>query len=153
MAKPLVTFGSPEAAVIVPLRAVYVGRPEAYIPPATYTIDGRVIQAVSTSYPSWSLTGNETAVQVELEVGDTSDYPVTERARVRVNCNAAKGHRTNVLDLASLTLGLASRIQSAEVAGVRVLQGRSDVIEDPDTGNLMCWFAIGVDLKASLLAS
>jgi hypothetical protein len=144
VAKPLVTFADPEAAVVNHLRAKLAGRAEPYAPTAA---------SITTSYPSTTLTGNATAVQVDLESGGVADYPVAERAQVRVNCHAAPGRRTNVKDLASLTQGLLYGLSGPSVAGVAPLVGRSDVTEDPDTGNLMCWFLVRVDLTASVLAS
>ena len=144
MAKPLVTFPDPESAVVTYLRAELAGRAEAYAPASS---------AIAVTFPSTTLTGDATAVQVELESGSVADYPVTERAQVRVNCHAAPGKRSNVKALASLAQGVLYGLTSASVAGVTPMLGRSDVIEDPDTGNLMCWFTVRVDLKASLLAS
>lgn len=141
--KPLVTFPDPEAAAINHLRAAFGDRAETYLPTAAN---------VSVNYPSSSLAGDATAVQVELEVGGVNDYPVTERAQVRVNCHAAKGKRSNVKNLASLTLGLLTQLQSEAVAGVAPVLGRSDVIEDPSTGNLMCWFTVRLDMRATVLS-
>jgi hypothetical protein len=141
MSKPLVTFPDPEAAVINALKAAFLPRVEAY-KPATIT----------TAFPASALT-NATHVQVELEVGNADDYPIAERAQVRVTCYAAPGKRSNVKDLASLAQGLLYTHAGGDVAGVDILVGRSDVITDPDTKNLMVWFLARVNLKATLLAS
>lgn len=140
MSKPLVTFPDPEAAVINALKAAYLARVESY-KPATIT----------TAFPAAALT-TATHVQVELEAGNADDYPVTERAQVRVTCYASKDHRSNVKALASLTQGLTYTLAGGSIAGVDILIGRSDVITDPDTKNLMCWFLARVNLKATLLA-
>jgi hypothetical protein len=140
MSKPLVTFPDPEAAVINALKAAFLPRAEAY-KPATIT----------TSFPA-ALTSS-THIQVELEVGNADDYPIAERAQVRVTCYASKDHRTNVKALASLAQGLVYGLSGGSIAGVDILVGRSDVITDPDTKNLMCWFLARVNLKAIVLAS
>jgi hypothetical protein len=140
MSKPLVTFPDPEAAVVNALKAAFLPRAEAY-KPATIT----------TSFPATLTT--TTHIQVELEVGNADDYPIAERAQVRVTCYAAPGKRTDVKRLASLAQGLLYTHAGGDVAGVDILIGRSDVITDPDTKNLMVWFLARVNLKATLLAS
>ena len=140
--KPLVIFGDPETLLIDHLKAAFAGRPEAY-KPATIT----------SAFPATPLT-TQTHVQVELEVGTADDYPISERAQVRVTCYAAPGKRTDVKRLASLAQALVySHPGDANVAGCSILVGRSDVITDPDTKNLMVWFLARVNLKATLLAS
>lgn len=137
---PLVTFPDPEAALISYLKAAFAGRPEAYR--AT---------SVSTGFPAAGATYH---VQVELELGNADDYPVTERAQVRLNCWAPAGKRSDVKNLASLTQGLVySHPGDADVAGCSIPGGRSGVVEDPDTKRLMCWFLARVNLKAIPLAS
>lgn len=138
--KPLVTFPDPEAALIGYLSDVLVGYPETYAP-----------TTVSTGFPPGASPYH---VQVELEAGNADDYPIAERAQVRVNCWAPAGKRTHVKALASLAQGFAYRHPGdADVAGCQILVGRSDVITDPDTGRLMCWFLVRVNLKATVLAS
>lgn len=137
--KPLVTFGDPEAAARSILLTKLADRDEVYAPPLP--------AGVSTSYPSTSLAGDATHLQVELENADAGDYPIVERDQVRVTAHAAKGKRTNVKALASLAQGLLC----AE-SGVFPRLGRSGVSEDPTTGNLMCWFIVRVDIKATQLA-
>lgn len=138
--KPLVTFPDPEAAVINYLKAAFTPRSEPY--KAT---------SVSTGFPAAAATYH---VQVELEAGNADDYPVTERAQVRVNCWAPAGKRNEVKALASLTQGLVyAHPGDSDVAGCQILGGRSDVITDPDTKRLMCWFLVRVNLKATVLAS
>lgn len=142
MSKPLVVFGDPESLQIDYLTAAFEDRAEPY-KPATIT----------PNFPVTALT-TATHVQVELEVGGASDYPVTERAQVRFTCYAPPGKRTWVKDLASLTQALVlSQPGDDAVSGAFPLIGRSDVTTDPDTKNLMCWFLARVDLKANVLAS
>lgn len=138
--KPLVTFPDPEAAVINALKAAYLPRVETY-KPATITTDFPAAVLMTTTH-----------LQVELEVGNADDYPITERAQVRVTCYAAPGKRTDAKRLASLTQGLAYGLVGGSILGCDVLIGRSDVVTDPDTKNLMCWFLARVNLKATLLA-
>lgn len=147
MSKPLVTFADPEAAIINGLKAAYTPREESYKPATVKSsipvdADGKPISLTTATH-----------VQVELEVGNADDYPVTERAQVRVTCYASKDHRSDVKALASLTQGLVYGLSSATVAGCDILIGRSDVVTDPDTKNLMVWFLARVNLKATLLAS
>ena len=140
--KPLVTFPDPESAVVSRLTTAFTGRPETY-KPATITVN----------FPTTALT-TATHLQVEAESGGAADWPVTERAQVRVTCYAGPGKRANVKALASLTQGLLlSWLGDDEVAGIVPLIGRSNVITDPTTKNLMVWFTVRVDLKATLLAS
>jgi len=134
------TFPDPEAALIAHL-------------------DAALTATVSTTFPQTAILAPH--VQVELEAGDDNDYPVTERAQVRVTCHgpssypsgSGKSSRTEVKALASLARAHAVTLRSAAVSGVFPRGGRSGVIKDPDTGNLMCWFLVRVDLKATLLAS
>lgn len=142
MTKPLVIFCDPETVVVDYYKSAFAPRAESY-KPAT----------INTAYPSTSL-GATTALQVELEVGGTDGYPTTERAQVRVTAHAGKDARSNAKRLASLAQGLLfAHPGDANVAGTLPLVGRSDVIRDPDTGNLMVWFLFRVDLKATQLAS
>lgn len=107
----------------------------------------------STDYPSTSLAVNVKRVQVDLEGGDVDDYPVTERAQVRVTCHVGKAtasQRTVVKDLADDCRRHLVTNRTANVAGIVPLGGRSGVSTDPTTGNVMCWFLVRVDLKASL---
>lgn len=140
--KPLVTFADPEAKQRAYLVAQFATRGEPY-KPAT----------ISTKFPTVSLT-TATHVQVELEVGNADDYPVTERAQVRFTCYAGPEERTNVKLLASLTQALVyAQPGDADIAGARILTGRSDVIVDPATKNLMVWFLAEIAMKATPLAS
>lgn len=137
-----VTFPDPEKVVIDYLASAFAPRSELY-KPATITTD----------FPAVVLAANATHLQVELEVGNADDYPVTERAQVRVTAYAAPGKRTNAKALASLTLALlASHPGSSNVLGVTIRTGRSDVVADADTGNLMVWLLARVALKPSVLA-
>lgn len=140
--KPLVMFPDPEAAVVARLTAAFAPRSEPY-KPGTITV----------SFPSVALA-TQTHVQVELESGGVQHYPVTEKAQVRVTCHAGPGKRTNVKALASLAQGLLCSWEGDdEVFNVVPQLGRSDVITDPTTKNLMVWFTVRVDLKATVLAS
>lgn len=139
--KPLVTFTDPEALVTY-LTSTFAARVETY-KPAT----------ISVKFPDAALA-TTTHLQVELETSNTTDFPILERAQVRVTAYAGPGKRTNVKALASLTQGLLlAHPGSAGIAGIFPLIGRSDVIEDPTTKNLMCWFLVRVDLTATQLAS
>jgi hypothetical protein len=142
--KPLVIFDSPEPIFKPYLETALAARPEPY----TDT-------TVSLEFPTLALTKTplKTHVQVEFEGGGVADYPVTERAQVRFTCYAPRGERAAVQNLASLTQGLVLTYQGDPVAGTRPGAGRSDVIEDPTTKNLMVWFTAFVDLKATVLAS
>lgn len=149
MTGPLVVFADPEGVEIDYLKAAFLPRSEAY-KPAT----------VSTSFPSATLV-NATHVQVELEGGDARHYPVTERAQVRFTCHVPPvrragdtiGGRSDVKDLASLTQGLIyTQPGNNDVFGTRILVGRSDVVKDPDTGNLMVWFLAEVKMVAQVPA-
>lgn len=137
--KPLVTFADPEAAMIGYVIERYADRPEPYKP-----------NSVDQKFPGVLATG-QTHVQVELEYGNPNDYPVTERAQVRFTCYADKNSRSDVKRLASLTQGLVyGHPGDAQVAGTSPLMGRSDVITDPDTKNLMVWFTFRVNMLAVL---
>lgn len=136
-----VTFPDPEKVVIDYLVARFAGRPEAY-KPATIT----------SAFPTVALAGDSTHLQVELEVGDPEDYPVTEWAQVRLTGYAAPGKRSNAKGVAGLTLALvASHPGSASILATQIRTGRSNVIKDPDTGNLMVWLLARVALKPTVL--
>ena len=136
--KPLVTFADPEALAQQIVMDGWAARVEDY-KPAT----------VGVGFPPNPLTKSplRTHVQVELEVGGTEFYPVTERAQVRFNCWAPKGERAKVMALASLTQGIVLAHTDAHPQ-----TGRSDVVTDPTTGYLMVWFTALVDLRATQLA-
>lgn len=140
--KPKVIFADPENLIVDYLKAAWLPRVEAYKP-----------TTVNPNFPAATLSGNGTHLQVELEVGNADDYPITERAQVRVTCHAAQGKRDNVKALASLTQALLySHPGDGDVAGVFIQTGRSDVIADPATKNLMVWLLVRVALKATPLA-
>ena len=140
MSSLAVTFADPEALEIDYLKARFATRSESY-KPATIT----------TAFPATTLTAT-THVQVELELGGADDYPITERAQVRVTCYAAPGKRSDVKALASLTQALiANQPGSASIAGTKILVGRSNVITDPDTKNLMAWFLARVNMLPTML--
>lgn len=128
------------------------------LPDAEREVMGRLIAAgrsgVDLHFPTVPLAKGSTAIQVDLESSDTDDYPVVERAQVRVTCHAAKGERTVVKELAGDVLAdLYSWGGNANVAGVVPISGRSAVSTDPDTGNVMCWVLVRVDLLATTAAS
>lgn len=133
---PAVTFGDPESKYVDMLQAAFAGRSEPY-----------KASTVSTSYPASSLT-NTRHVQVELESGDVADYPVTERCQMRFTCHAPSGKRSDVKNLASLTMALVATRHTSGTAGALIRGGRSDVSVDPDTKNLMCWFIAEIPLLA-----
>lgn len=137
---PAVTFGDPEVLEVDYLTTAFAGRSEPY-----------KASTVSTTYPATALSGAR-HVQVELEAGNTDDYPVTERAQVRFTCHAPKGKRSDVKNLASLTMALVATQSTDGLAGAFIRTGRSDVSTDPDTGNLMCWFLAEIPLLATSLA-
>lgn len=142
--KPRVTFGDAEALQIDYLIDEYEGRAEAYAPAAT---------AITTKFPTSALT-TTTHIQVEHEVGGVADYPIAERARVRFTCYAPPGKRTWVKQLATLTMALVYAQPGTEaIEGADIVIGRSDVITDPTTKNLMVWFLAEITLAPALLAS
>jgi hypothetical protein len=105
---------------------------------------------VKTDYPSTRLTGTDYWLQVDLEASNTADYPVTERAQVRVTAHVAPGRRTAVKLIAAEALADLYTSVSSTVAGIVPISGRSAVSTDPATGNVMCWVLVRVDLLASL---
>lgn len=140
--KPAVVFADPEAAVVGYLTTAWAGRAESFKP-----------TKVATEYPSSQLAGSDTRIQVDLELGNADDYPITERAQVRVTCHAPRGKRSDVKALASTTQGLMyAHPGDGDVAGVFIPTGRSNVIVDPATQNIMVWFLARVVLKATPLA-
>ena len=134
-------FADPEHLLIDGLTEAFAIRSEPYTP-----------ATITPGFPAVALAGDATHVQVELEQGNTDDYPVTERAQVRVTCYAAPGHRDNVKNLASLTHALALGLSGPSLAGVQPRIGRSSVIEEPTTENLMVWFIVRADLIAQPLS-
>lgn len=139
--KPAVVFADPEALVVEYLTNAWAARSEPFKP-----------SKVSTDFPSSPLKDNDTRIQVDLELGNADDYPITERAQVRVVCHAPRGKRTDVKALASITQALMyTHPGDEDVAGVLIPTGRSDVTVDPATQNLMVWFLARVVLKATPL--
>lgn len=137
MSQPAVMFADPEARAKALLWAGMTGRPEAY-----------ATTSISVDPASASLAGDASHLQVELEGSDSTDYPILEHSQVRVTAYVAKGKRSNAKDLASLAQGLL-----LSHAGIFPGTGRSDVVKDPDTGNLMVWFLVRVDTSATPIAS
>lgn len=141
MTLPLVTFGDPEAEMVDYLKTAYASRSESFKP------------AKVTTEPPVKLSG-ATHVQVEMDGTPSDVYPAGEFATVRFTCHAPAGRRGDVKALASLTQGLAYRFPgSAGVAGAFPLVGRSAVIVDPSTKNLMVWFTCQVTLRPTPAAS
>lgn len=140
--KPRVIFGDPESLQIDYLKTAYADRTEAYKP-----------VTITPKFPAAALT-TSTHVQVELEVGGASDYPIAERAQVRFTCYAPPGKRDWVKLLASLTMALVyAQPGTSAIEGADILIGRSDVVTDPDTKNLMVWFLAEITLAPAVLAS
>jgi len=132
VSKPKVTFPDPEIVVKDVLVAT----------------EGAI---VSMDYPSAPLTGTNKKIQVSHEGSDSSDYPMVERASVRVTFHTAPNKRSDVKSYASSCLAkLANYRGSSTVAAFVPLIGRSAVSIDPDTGNHMCWVLIRVDMKATI---
>jgi hypothetical protein len=106
--------------------------------------------SVSTDYPSARLGSTATHIQVDLEASNTDDFPVTERAQVRVVVHASEGRRGAVKAIAAEVLAdLYSFTGNAGIAGIVPLSGRSAISSDPTTRNVMCWVLVRVDLLAS----
>lgn len=104
---------------------------------------------VDVAYPSDPLAGDEVWLQVDLETGNADDYPIAERAQVRITAHVPNGRRTLAKATADQArTALASWDGNAAVAGVGV-GPRSGVTTDPDTDNLMCWFLARVNLTSS----
>lgn len=140
--KPLVTFADPESVVRTYLLAAFAGRSEVY-KPATIT----------NAFPTAALTNDATHVQVELDGAGVDDYPVTERATVRVTCYAAPTKPSNAKNLASLTQGLLYAFAgNADAHGIDPLTGRIKTA-DPTTKNQMVSFTVRVNMRATQLAS
>lgn len=141
MVKPLVMFPDPEAVARTYLLAEFAARGEAY-KPATIT----------NSFPTSALAGNSTHVQVELDGVPGDDYPVTERATLRVTCYSAPTAATNAKNLASLTQGLLYAFPGNEQAhGVAPLTGRIKTV-DPATRNQIVSFTVRMNMRAIVLA-
>lgn len=139
--KPLVTFADPEKAIIDYLLGAFTGN-----------LADRKPGTVTAGPPSSKLSG-ATHVQVELDGSFVNSYPATDRATVRVNCYAAPGRRSDVKALASLVQGLVSiHPGDADVFGTVPLVGRSAVITDPDTKNLMVWFTFRVNMRPTAVS-
>lgn len=152
MSRPLVTFGDSEALAIALLKAAFLERDEAYKPPQN---------AINTLFPSVALV-NATHIQVELELAGSDDHPIGERDQVRFTCYAPPkrragdtvGGRSDVKALAKLTKGLVyAHSAGGGVNGTKILIGPSDVVTDPDTGNLGVWFLARLTLAPELLVS
>lgn len=127
MAKPLVTFADPEAVAKTYLTSVFAARAEAY-KPATIT----------NAFPTVALTGDVTHLQVELDGVPGVDYPVTERATVRVTAYSAPGKQSNAKNLASLAQGLLYAFPgNADCYGFVPLTGRLKAVDNATKNNLV----------------
>lgn len=136
MSKPLVTFADAEAAVIDYLKAAFTG-----------AIADRRPGRITADIPTAALAQDAQWVQVNLDAS-SADYPITERATVRVTCHTAPGHRSAASDLASLVQGLLLTYPGGGPAfSVRPGVGRSRPIVDPPTKNFMVWFTVRVNLR------
>ena len=135
MSKPLVRFGDPERAVIDYYAAAYAGAIAASAPSK---IDSAAPPAALST--GWWL-------QVELD-GTPDGSGWVESPTVRVNCHTPPGKRSDAKANASLAHGLL-RIHPGDdlVFGTVPLVGRSQVITDPATKNLMVWFTFRVNLR------
>jgi hypothetical protein len=137
--KPLVTFPDPEAVVRSYLAGAY---PEGEKP-----------TTVSTEPPAARLAAGATHLQVELAGTFVGDYPAVERATVRLNCYAGPGQRSVVKAMATRAQGLLSTHPGdATVFGTLPLVGRSSVIADPATQNLMVFCTFRVNLRPTQTA-
>lgn len=124
--------------------------PEVVVKDVLVATEGAI---VSMDYPSARLTGTNKKIQVTLDGTDSSDYPVVERASVRVTFHTAPEKRSDVKSYASSCLAkLANYAGSTTVAAFVPLIGRSAVSVDPATGNHMCWVLVRVDMKPTALA-
>lgn len=138
--KPVLTFGDPEAAIRAYLDAAFVG-----------SLADRKPSKIATDPPSAPL-GEATHVQVELD-GTPSTADLLDRPTIRLNVSAGPGRRTAVKALASLVQGLVAAHPGDDlVLATRRLVGRSAVVTDPATKNLMVWMTFRVTLKPTKVA-
>lgn len=138
--RPLVTFADPEASARTALLAGLEGRVEAYIP-----------ASITNKFPTAALTGDATHLQVELDGVPGADYPVTERATVRVTAYSAPGSPSNAKSLATLAQGLLYVYGGdSDVHGFQPLTGRLKAV-DPATGNNLVSFTMRADMVAHVL--
>lgn len=141
MTLPLVTFGDPEVEMVDYLKAAYASRSESFKP-----------AKVSTEPPVKLV--DSTHLQVEMDGTPADVYPAGEFPTVRFTCHVPAGQRSDVKALASLTEGLVYRFPgSSAVAGAFPLLGRSSVVTDPTTKNLMVWFTARVTMRPAPVAS
>lgn len=108
--------------------------------------------SIKTEFPAKPIVKGAYRVQLDFEGDAADDYPVTARANVRVTVHANALDRTLVKTAADTCRSLLKSGRIAGAAGF-VPSGRSAISNDPDTGNLMCWFLVRVDLLAQPLAS
>lgn len=140
MAKPLVVFADPEAVAKSHFESAFATRVEVY-KPAT----------VTNAFPKTALAGDVTHLQVELDGSPGSDYPVAERATVRVTAYSAPGKQNHAKSLATLAQALLyAHPGNADVHGFQPLTGRLKTT-DPDTGNNLVSFTMRADMVAHVL--
>lgn len=136
--KSLVIFADPEAVAKSVLTTAFVARPETYKPSGS---------AITNTFPTSALTGDVTHLQVELDGVPGGDYPVTERATVRVTAYSAPGKQNNAKALASLAQGLLYTFAgNSDCYGFTVLTGRLKTI-DPTTKNNIVSFTVRANMR------
>jgi len=110
-------------------------------------LNAELAEPVSVNFPPTSTTG---AVQVAWDGTPTVDYPVTERATVRVTAYAKQPTAAKVLAGKAQAAAL-SFPGSATVYAIHPLTGRLPG-RDPDTGLFFCSFTCRVSTRASAVA-
>jgi hypothetical protein len=106
-------------------------------------------EVVTTNYPAETLAGTDYVLQVDLEASNIDDFPVVERAQVRVVAHVGPNRRGAAKQHAAEALADLYVYSSSAVAGIVPLTGRSTPSTDPATKNVMCWVLVRVDLLAS----
>ncbi len=128
-------MGAPMVVFVDPVRAII-----DYLTPA---VDA------SANFPDERLTG-EFRIQVALDGSGVADYPVTERATVRVTLWMPPEYRT-VPELADSYIQalLVAHPGDEHVWSVQPLTGRLPGT-DPDTGNQFITFTVRVNLRPQI---
>jgi hypothetical protein len=145
---PVVVHGDDERGLIDRLTTLWAAIDEDYTP-----------AHIGVEIPV-TLT-DTTQLQVQHETSPPDDYPARERAQTRITCWAPEDHRGQVKNLASRTLGLLTAMtpdaagpvttEVQRIGSVRVILGRSRVVQDPDTKNLAIWFLVRTSLRGTQL--
>lgn len=139
MTGPLVEFGDPERAIIDYLAGAYIG-----------ALAERKPTEFDVHPPVRTLVSGVSRLQVELD-GTPIVEPMIERATIRCTYHVSPStpdKRDAVKKGASLARGLVLSHPGDEVVwGTQPLVGRSRVLTDPDTSNLMVWFTIRANLR------